>query len=98
MGRDNDSVPTSSVGLFVVILRSQLGHGGRELSGERGPVGGRRESDLTVDRERGERLVGFVSTSGQIGHFANHSSSNGDEIAGREPVGPGWIGRVVAEG
>ena len=70
MGSDNDSVPTPSVGLFVVILRGQRGHGGRELGGERGPVGGRRESDLAVDRERGQRFAGFVSTSGQIGDFA----------------------------
>ena len=98
MGSDYDSVPTPSAGLFVVILRSQRGHGVRELSGEGGSVGGRRESDLTVDRERGERFVGFVSTSGQIGDFANHSSGDGDEVSGREPVGPGWIGRVLAEG
>ena len=98
MGSDNESVPTPAAGLFVVVLRRQRGHGGREFSGERGPVGGRRESDLAVDRQGGQRSAGLVGTAGQIGDFANHASGNGDEVTGRQPVGAGWIGRVLAEG
>ena len=98
MGSDNDSVPTPSVGPFIVILGSQRGHGGREFSGERSSVGGRRESDLAVDGERRERFAGSVSKSGQTGDFANHSSRDGNEVTRREPVGPGWIGGVRAEG
>ena len=80
MGSDYDSVPAPAGGQFVVILRSQSCHGRRELSGERGPIGGRRESDLAVDCQRGERFAGFVSESGQVGDFANHSSGNGDQV------------------
>ncbi len=98
MGRDNDSVPTPAAGMFVVILGSQRGHGGCEFIGERGSVGGRRESDLTVDSQRGQRFPGLVSGPGQIGDLANHSSGDGDEVSGRQPVGPCWIGRALAEG
>ena len=92
MGSDNDSVPTPSVGPFVVILGGQRGHGGREFSRERGSVGGRRESDLAVDRQRGERLAGSVSKSGQTGDFANHSSGHGNEVT-RSRVGRSQLDR-----
>jgi hypothetical protein len=97
MGGDDDPVPTAPVGMFVVILRRQLAHGRRQLSGERGSVGGRRESDLHVDRQRGERLAGLISPSGEVGDFADHASGNSDEVPGREPVGPGRVGRLRAE-
>ena len=44
---------------LVVVLGDQAGHRAGQLLGERGPVGGRGEADLAVERERGERLAGL---------------------------------------
>src|SRR3954470_5504552 len=57
MRGDDEPVLAAALGAAAVVAAGQLRHGVAELLGERGAVGGGREADLAVDRERGDRLA-----------------------------------------
>ena len=54
-----------AVGVLVVVLGDEGERGAAQLLGERGPVGGRGEPDLAVQRERGQRAVLACGTRDQ---------------------------------
>src|SRR4051794_37624735 len=68
----------------VVVLRREAGHGGGEVVGEGGAVGGRGERDLAVDRERRQARSGLVP--GERADLADQPRGERDEVAGRQAV------------
>ena len=95
MGGDDEAVRSPVV---VVVAGGEVEHRGGQLVGERGAVLGGAEADLGVDGHRGQALARPLGPPGEAADLADHAPGEGDQVAGREPVGGLLgVGRPLAE-
>lgn len=76
----------------TVVPRCDISDRCRKFFGERRSVVGRSETDVGVDRQRGQALVSAPSRGGERAELAHRPSSHCDQVACRQPVGLGELG------
>ena len=73
-------------GGFIVILRNEFRDGLGEFVAESRPVRWRPEANLGIDRQGRQAFARLCRPTNEVGHLADDSCAQGDEIARGQPI------------